>query len=90
MTDECNEIKRDDNIIRFWLDGCDIFFVAEAPADITLKELLKQCDKITPDWCACGIRSLNKGEEDCETQIIIGYDSIKKAREDVCCTIRGE
>lgn len=30
--------------IKFWLNGCDIAFLAEAPGDITLKQLLKQCD----------------------------------------------
>ena len=44
--------------MKFRLDGYDIFFIAEAPEDITLKQLLKQCDKIEPDWGACGIRSL--------------------------------
>lgn len=29
------------NRIKFILDGCDISFVAEAPEDITLKQLLK-------------------------------------------------
>lgn len=38
--------------MRFVLNGCDISFTAEAPEDITLKQLLKQCDKIQPDWCA--------------------------------------
>ncbi|MBR3002881.1 MAG: hypothetical protein IKF38_04915 [Clostridia bacterium] len=77
--------------IKFLLNGCDISFVAEAPKDITLEQLLKQCDKIVPDWCACGICSLT---EDCklsqETEIIIDYDNIKKANKDVCCKIEGE
>ena len=47
-------------MIKFVLDGCDISFVAEAPEDITLKQLLEQCDKITPMWCACGISSVGK------------------------------
>ena len=69
--------------IRFMLDGCDICFVAEAPEDITLKQLLKQCDRIKPDYCACGIRSLTKVEEGkgrwpnaVKTEIIIEYDDI--------------
>lgn len=33
----------------FLLDGCDISFIAEAPADITLKQLLAQCDRIQED-----------------------------------------
>lgn len=40
--------------MKFILNGCDISFIAEAPDDITLKQLLKQCDKIKPDWSACG------------------------------------
>lgn len=76
--------------MKFVLDGCDISFIAEAPEDITLKQLLKQCDKIKPDWCACGIRSLSSlyGENGMEAEIIIGYDSIHKANEDVSCTIK--
>lgn len=73
--------------MKFILNGCDISFTAEAPEDITLKQLLKQCDKIKPHWCACGIRSCEPYEEDGEPEIIIGYDSIEKADEDVSCTI---
>lgn len=79
--------------MKFILNGCDISFIAEAPEDITLKQLLKQCDKIKPDWCACGICSYEQifGKDiDCKTDIIIGYDSIRKTSEDVCCTILGE
>ena len=32
--------------IKFVLNGCDISFYAIAPKDITLEQLLKQCDKI--------------------------------------------
>ena len=75
--------------MKFILNGCDISFIAEAPEDITLKQLLKQCDKIKPHWCACGICSLEAAEysEEAEPEIIIGYDSIKKANKDVSCTI---
>ena len=77
--------------IKFILDGCDISFVAEAPEDITLKQLLKQCDKIEPHWCACGICSAEKlNMQDSETEIIIDYDSIRKTSEDVSCDIEGE
>lgn len=78
--------------MKFILNGCDISFTAEAPEDITLKQLLKQCDKIKPDWCACGICSYEKEGlgEDVEPEIIIGYDSIRKSSDDVCCTIIGE
>lgn len=73
--------------MKFILNGCDISFVAEAPEDITLKQLLKQCDKIEPDWCACGIRSFGEKDGNLETEIIIGYDSIKKVNDDVACSI---
>lgn len=75
--------------LRFVLNGCDISFCAEAPADITLEQLVKQCDKIYPDWCACGICSyehLNFSPET-EPEIIIDYDSIKKANDDISCSI---
>lgn len=75
--------------MKFVLNGCDISFVAEAPADITLEQLIKQTDKIRPDWCACGICSIENSaySNDKEVDIIIGYDSIKKANEDIACRI---
>ena len=75
------------NRIKFKLDGCDISFIAEAPEDITLKQLLKQCDKIKPDWCACGIRNLDE-DETWEPEIIIDYNSVKKANDNVSCKIK--
>ena len=77
------------NKIKFILNGCDISFIAEAPADITLEQLLKQCDKIKPDWCACGICSYEKVgfSETCEPEIVIDYDSVRKANDDVSCRI---
>lgn len=80
--------------IKFILNGCDIFFVAEAPEDITLKQLLKQCDRIVPDWCACGICSANKVyDSDVDTEIRIGYDSIEKLdtpEREIPCRIKEE
>lgn len=75
--------------IKFILDGCDISFVAEAPEDITLKQLLKQCDKIKPNWCACGIRSWRESDWK-EVELRIGYDSIEKVAEVVSCSIKEE
>ena len=65
--------------MKFVLNGCDIHFIAEAPDDITLKQLIEQCDKIRPDWCACGICSLDyrRYPPDTEPELFIGYDSIK-------------
>lgn len=82
------------NEMKFVLNGYGSRFIAEAPEDITLKQLLKQCDKIYPDFYACGICSLDhyqgpyKEKSEPETEIIIGYDSIKKANDDVSCTIK--
>lgn len=75
--------------MKFVLNGCDISFIAEAPDDITLKQLLAQTDRIEPDWCACGICSTKSKDysEDVEPEIIISYDDVKKAYENVCCTI---
>lgn len=70
--------------IAFVLNGCDISFVARAPKDITLEQLLKQCDKIVPDWCACGIKTLDYSTE---IELEIGYDSIRKLT-DCSCTIK--
>ena len=74
--------------MKFILNGCDISFYAEAPDDITLKQLLKQCDKIKPDWCACGIRSADEDEiKHWKPEIKITYDSVEKVDEDAPCTI---
>ena len=75
--------------MKFILNGCDISFIAEAPADITLEQLIKQCDKIKPDWCACGICSLDYIglSENEEVEIIIGYDTVRKADDSVPCRI---
>ena len=78
--------------MKFILNGCDISFIAEAPEDITLKQLIEQCDKIKPDWCACGICSYEKiyKHYEHEPEIIIGYNSIRKADDDVSCRIVGK
>ena len=70
--------------MKFILNGCDINFIAEAPEDITLKQLLKQCDKIKPHWCACGIRSLNKYEQNLNIEIKIDYNDIQKIDDAPC------
>ena len=66
--------------------------LAEAPADITLVQLLKLADKINPDYCACGICTYSKERvsEEEPPEIIFGYDSVKKANDDVACWISGE
>ena len=74
--------------IRFILNGCDISFIAEAPEDITLKELLAQTDKIKPEWCACGIRSLAPTEEQMTTEIFITNNSVKLADSNVPAIIK--
>lgn len=84
--DNCPHYKDNDSApVRFILNGCDISFVAVAPADITLKQLLKQCDRIKPSWCACGIKS--DFMRTAPVEIAIRYDSISKVDPDAPCTI---
>ena len=56
------------NKIKFCLDGCDISFIAEAPEDITLKQLLIQCDRINLHWWRDGINT--HGVDYCNPEII--------------------
>ena len=69
--------------IKFILNGCDINFIAEAPEDITLKELLAQTDKIRPDWCTCGIRNVSSEENNYPTEIFITKTSVELANDEV-------
>lgn len=62
-------------------DGCGICFFAEAPADITIGQLLKQAYKIKPDF-PCGIRQLHGvsmtfGIADTQPEITFGYNSVR-------------
>ena len=70
--------------IKFLLNGCDISFAAEAPADMTLEQLLFQCDRIKPDFCACGIRS---ADPTYESEIVFDYNDVHKADETAPCQI---
>lgn len=78
------------NKLKFVLNGCNISFIAEAPRDITLEQLIKQIDRVIPDWGACGICALEDTGLAIETpvELIIDYDNIKKANDDVGCTIK--
>ena len=80
-------MKKDAKYVRFMLDGCDIQFVATAPEDITLKQLLKQCNRIVPNYCACGIRGLDISEKGTPVDLAIEYDDIFKLDDDVSCAI---
>ena len=73
--------------MRFILNGCDISFIAEAPEDMTVKQLIEQADRIEPDWCACGICK-DTGYEKCSTDIFFDYNDVRKASDDVNCKIR--
>lgn len=83
-----DEDRKEENI-KFVLNGCDISFIAQAPADITLKQLLKQCDRIEPHWCACGICSLESAGfiNETDVELFIDYEDIKKAKDNVSCSI---
>lgn len=82
----CCESKTNERV-HFILDGCDISFGAEAPADITLAELLKQCDRVKPDYCACGIRSYNPEKDYSQIELSFDYDDVCKTDENVSCSI---
>ena len=41
--------------IKFILNGCDVQVIAEAPADMTLEQFVKQADRVKPPYCACGV-----------------------------------
>ena len=75
--------------IIFMLDGCDINFVAEAPADMTLTQLLDQASRIEPEWCACGVRYCEQSDYD-GIEIVFDYGDVKKASDDVPCTIHDD
>lgn len=76
--------------IKFVLNGCDISFTAEAPKDITLEQLLKQCDRIQPHWCACGICSYGYVDYSDETvpELRFDYDDVVKDDDTCCCDIK--
>ena len=74
--------------IKFILNGCDISFYAEAPEDMTVKQLIEQADRIVPDWCACGVCSVPKAYADIKTEIVFTYDDVRKTSDDVCCAIK--
>ena len=73
------------NKIKFILNGCDISFIAEAPEDMTVKELVEQASRIKPDWCACGIC---KAEDNDKVEICFEYNDVRKVDDSVCCKIK--
>lgn len=73
--------------MKFVLNGCDISFVAEAPDDMTVKELVELADQIHPYWCACGVCS---AEDNDKVEIIFKHGKVEKASDDVCCRIYKE
>lgn len=76
--------------IKFLLAGCDISFIAEAPADMTVKQLLDQASKIQPLWCDCGVHYLSKNMKDLPPEISFDYNSVKKLNEEIACDIDEE
>lgn len=57
-----------------------------------MEQLLKQCDKIIPDYCACGICSLDTVgyNENIKAEVQIGYNSIEKVSTDAQFTLMEE
>ena len=77
--------------IKFLFNGCDNNFAVEAPADITLAQLLKQADRMHIYGWACGIRSLRDSEERYfpKVDVVITYDDIwVMDTEDPVCGIK--
>ena len=73
--------------IKFTLNGCDISFIATAPADMTVEQLVKQGTRIIPDWCACGICDA----DDClDEEIVFDYDDVDTTSGSVSCRIEGK
>lgn len=72
----------------FILDGCDISFIAEAPDDMTVSQLVKQSARIVPDWRACGIRPAETWEIEEGPEIVFDYYDVRKTSVDVYCTIK--
>ena len=73
------------NTVKFILNGCDISFGAEAPDDMTVKQLVEQASRIKPNWCACGIC---KADESDEVEIIFDYNNMITVGDDINCTIK--
>ena len=84
--DNCPHYKDNDNTpTKFIIEGRDTYLKGIAPADITLKQLLKQCDRIKPSRYTCVLKSDFMPEV--PVDIIIMYDSITKVAEHAPCTI---
>ena len=73
--------------IKFMLNGCDISFVASAPADMTVEQLVKQASRVKPLYCACGVCY---AEEDDKIEIVFDYDNVQAVNDDVSCVILDE
>lgn len=86
----CSHAETKQKTVRFLLNGCDISFIAEAPASITLEQLLQQADRIKPEWCACGVCSLPDYLSNSEPEIVFTYTDVRKTSEDVPCDIQKE
>lgn len=75
------------NTIKFIINCGDINFVAEAPRDMTVEQLVEQASRIKPDRSVCGIC---KAEENDGVEIIFDYDDVVKVGADISCTIKDE
>lgn len=62
---------KDKNIV-FEMSGCDISYIASAPEDMTIKELLDKVDEIKLLWCACGISKLTQKEQE-EAKVEVAF-----------------
>ena len=87
--DNCPNYKDNDTTpTNFVFIARDNYLKIVAPADLTLKQLLKQCDRIKSAWHDCGIKS--DVMPTAHVEIAITYDSISKVDQDADCTILPE
>lgn len=71
--------------MKFTINGEEFCLIVEAPEDITLKQLLAQCDKIVPPCGVLGICSLEKAQRSPSdpTDLIISYNSVRNVDDSV-------
>lgn len=76
-----------DKIIVFEMSGCDISYIASAPEDMTIKELLDKVGEVKVLRCACGISKLTQKEQE-EATVEVAFTKEKVQIQPCCGTVR--
>lgn len=67
-----------DKIIVFEMTGCDEYYTASAPEDMTIKELLDKVDELKFISCACGVRKMTQEEiEDSPVDVVFTKEKVQ-------------